>query len=639
MTTAAKTHEFQAEARQLLDLVIHSLYSHEEVFLRELVSNASDALDKLRFAALTEDGLRDAANDLAIDLEVDADARTLAIVDNGIGMDEDELVANLGSIASSGTRRFMDELAGTEKADVPELIGRFGVGFYAAFMVADRVVVETRKAGGEQGHRWESTGDGAYTIEPVEKAEHGTRVVLHLTAPDAERDDAKDFTKEWTIRETIRRYSDFVEYPIRMEVERTEQPEEEGAEPVTTRETVTLNSMRPLWTKSKGEVSDEEYAEFYKHLAHDWNDPLDTIHFKAEGTLEYSALLFVPKAARQNLFDPEGPKSSVQLYVRRVFISDQVEDLVPVWLRFLVGVVDSADLPLNVSRETLQYTRQLGQIRKRVTRKAVDAFKKLCADRREDWEGFWGEFGPAVKEGLYFETDLATELAEACLFRSTHDDVADGYTTLDEYLARKPEGQEAIYVITGPDMASIRSSAHLEAYRAKGYEVLLLADHVDEFWLSRLETFRDVPIRAIHKGGSDLDDEASKKELEAKEAESKELLDAVGDAVGDQVSGVGFSSRLVDSPAVLVVEEGAAAPHVERAMRAAGQGLGMEAKRRLELNPEHAVVKKLEGLRSSDPERFARHAQVLYGQALLAEGSPLPDPAAFTKLVAELLAE
>lgn len=639
MTTAATTHEFQAEARQLLDLVIHSLYSHEEVFLRELVSNASDALDKLRFAALTEEGLD--ASDLAIELEADPAARTLTIADNGIGMDADELVQNLGSIASSGTRRFMDELATTDKADVPELIGRFGVGFYAAFMVADRVVVDTRKAGSDEAHRWVSTGDGAYTVEPTEKTEAGTRVVLHLKALDDDRDDAKDFTKEWTIRETIRRYSDFVEYPIRMDVERTEQPEEEGGEPVTTRETVTLNSMRPLWTKAKSEVSDEDYAEFYKHLAHDWNEPLDTIHFKAEGTLEYSALLFVPKAARQNLFDPEGPKSSVQLYVRRVFISDAVEDLVPVWLRFLVGVVDSADLPLNVSRETLQYTRQLGQIRKRITRKSVDAFKKLCSDRREDWEGFWGEFGPAVKEGLYFETDLTEELAEACLFRSTHegDEGASGLTTLDEYLARKPEDQEAIYVITGPDMASIESSAHLEAYRAKGFEVLLLADHVDEFWLSRLESFRDVPLRAIHKGSSDLDDEDTKKELEAKETESKELLDAVGAAVGEQVSGVGFSSRLVDSPAVLVVEEGAAAPHVERAMRASGQGFGPEAKRRLELNPEHAVVKKLESLRGGDPERFARHAQVLYGQALLAEGSPLPDPAAFTKLVAELLAE
>lgn len=634
MTT--RTHEFQAEASQLLDLVIHSLYSHEEVFLRELVSNASDALDKLRFGALTDDALKGLDQDLRVEFEVDQAARTLTVIDNGIGMDEAELMANLGSIASSGTRRFLDELAASKKADVPELIGRFGVGFYAAFMVADEVVVTTRKAGTDGGWRWSSKGDGSYTIDEAEVDSHGTRVELKLSELDGEREDTKDFTQEWVLRETVRRYSDFVEYPIRMEVERVDHAEEEGGEDTVRGETITLNSMRPLWTKPRSEVKDEEYAEFFKHLAHEWRDPLETIHFKAEGTAEYSALLFVPSAARMNLFDPEGPKSGVQLYVRRVFISDSVEDLVPVWLRFLVGVVDSSDLPLNVSRETLQYTKQLGQIRKRITRKAVDTFKKLCSDRREDWEGFWKELGPAVKEGLYFETDLATELAEACLFRSTH---GDGFTTLDEYLARRPEGQESIYVITGPDAASIEHSAHLEAYRAKGLEVLLLSDHVDEFWLTKLNAFRDVPLRAIHKGESDLSDDGAKEELKKKEEESRELLDAVGAAIGSGVSGVGFSSRLVDSPAVLVVEEGAAAPHVERAMRASGQGLGPEAKRRLELNPEHAVVKKLGNLREKDPARFDRHCQVLLGQALLAEGSPLPDAAGFTKLVTELLAE
>jgi molecular chaperone HtpG len=622
-----ETYEFQAEARQLLDLVIHSLYSHEEVFLRELVSNASDALDKLRFAALTDPALAPLAKDLRIELSTSSDPRTLVVEDNGIGMDRDELVQNLGSIASSGTRRFLEAAKEAGRGEVPQLIGRFGVGFYAAFMVASRVVVETRKAGTDQAWRWVSTGDGSYTVEPCERAAHGTRIVLELAPLDPERDDAKDFTQEWVVRDVIRRYSDFVEYPIRMEVERSA----EGGG--TQRERVTLNSMRPLWTRSKEDVEPREYEEFYKHLSHDWQAPLETIHFKAEGTSEYAALLFLPRTAKRSLFEPNAAKSNVQLYVRRVFIGEAVEELVPLWLRFLVGVVDSADLPLNVSRETLQHTRQLGRIRTRITRKVVDALGHLCKERRSDYEAFWRELGPAVKEGLYFDDDLRNELAAACLFRSTH---GDGFTTLGEYLARRPAGQEAIFVLTGPDLASLRGSAHLEAYRKRGQEVLLLDDHVDEFWLSKLESFEGSPLRAIHKGDAAAD-EAERAALEDREKSSAELFEAVKTTLGDGVDEVGYSARLVESPAVLVTPEGGAAPHVERALRAAGQSIGPAAGRRLELNPDHPVVAALEGLRTSDPQRFERHVRLLHGQALLAEGSPLPDPAAFSKLVVELL--
>jgi molecular chaperone HtpG len=628
-----KTYEFQAEARQLLDLVVHSLYSHAEVFLRELVSNASDALDKLRFAALTDERLAPLAKDLSIRLATRTEPRTLIVEDDGIGMNKDELVQNLGSIASSGTRRFLEAAAKEGRGDVPSLIGRFGVGFYAVFMVARRVVVETRKAGEDAAWRWTSTGDGTYTVESCEKPEHGTRITLELSDVDAEgdgaeKDGAKDYTQEWVLRDVIRRYSDFVEYPIRMEVERAD---EAGA---TKRETVTLNSMRPLWSRPKEDVKPHEYVEFYKHLARDWQEPLETIHFKAEGTSEYAALLFLPKSAKKSLFEPSAAKSNVHLYVRRVFIGEAVEELVPLWLRFVVGVVDSADLPLNVSRETLQHTRQLGRIKTRITRKVTEALAKVCTERRADYEAFWGEFGPIVKEGLYFEDDVRAELAAACLFRTTH---SDGWTTLGEYLARKPADQKSILVLAGPDLVALRGSPHLEAARKRGQEVLLLDDHVDEFWLTRLESFEGCDLVALHKGDAALGDDAQRAALEDREKSSAELFAALKGVLGQEELEVGYSARLVESPAVLVTEEGGASPHVERALRASGQAGGRTARRRFELNPDHPVVAGLEELRSKDRERFERHVKLLHGQALLAEGSPLPDPAAFSKLVVELL--
>ena len=648
MSNQTATLEFQAETRQLLDLMFHSLYSHKEIFLRELVSNASDALDKLRVEALTDSTLLDGDDELRIRLEPDSEARTLRIVDNGIGMNRDEIVANIGTIASSGTRKFIDRLKeqGGE-ADLPELIGQFGVGFYSAFMVADRVVLETCKAGEAAGVRWESAGDGTYTVEEVAGLPRGTAITLHLRAIEGDDEGAQDFTAEWVLREIVRRYSDFVEYPVQMDVEREQPVAKEGesseeesdadAEPEmeTVVETVTLNSMKPLWTRPRNEISEEEYAEFYKHQSRDWQPPLETIHFKAEGTHEYTALLFLPKDQPFGMFEPEEAKSRISLYVKRVFITADSEELSPVWLRFVRGLVDSSDLPLNVSRETLQHARQLGQVKKRVSRKVLDAFENLCKDRREDYETFWAKFGPVIKEGLYYEDDLRDEIAEVSLFRTTH---GDGWTTLDEYLERAPEDQPAIWVLSGPDLDAVRRSPHLEAFAAKGWEVLLLTDQVDEFALQRLTEFREKPLKSVAKGDVDLDDEDTKQEREEQAKEFEALLTAVKERLSEQVDDVRFSSRLTDSAAVLVGGEHSMAPHVERMMAASGQGFGGGvSKRTLELNPKHPLVSRLDGLRS-DESSFGDYCDLLFGQALLAEGSPVPDPARLAKLVTDLMA-
>ncbi|QDU68279.1 molecular chaperone HtpG [Engelhardtia mirabilis] len=645
MTAQAATMEFQAEARQLLDLVIHSLYSHKEIFLRELVSNASDALDKLRFEALKDPALLEGDARLRIELVPDSDARTLTIVDNGVGMDRDEVIANIGTIASSGTRRFLEELKHKgERADVPELIGQFGVGFYAAFMVADDVTVETRRAGSDKGVRWQSAGEGSYTLEEADGLARGTRITLKLREIDAEEAGAADYTQEWVLRDVIRRYSDFVEYPIEMEIER-QQPvakaedaeEDDDAEPEmeTVRETVTLNSMRPLWTRSKADITEDEYTEFYKHLTREWEPPLDTIHFKAEGTTEYTALLFLPSRKPMGLFDPTEAKSRISLYVRKVFITDDCEELAPVWLRFVRGLVDSSDLPLNVSRETLQHARQLGQIKKRLTRKVLDAFGTLLADRREDYVKFWGQFGAVIKEGLYYDDDVREDLAKVCLFHTT---AGDELTSLDEYVGRMPEGQEAIYVLSAPDLTAARRSPHLEAFKAKGYEVLLMVDQVDEFALQRLDEFDGKPLRSIAKGQVDLGDEDSKAKLEEQSKELEGLLEGVKEKLAEHVSEVRLSTRLTDSAAVLVSAEHSMAPHVERMMRESGQSFGPAmAKRTLELNPTHPIVKRLEGLRESDGGRFGDYCELLLGQALLAEGSPVPDPGHLAKLMTDLM--
>lgn len=641
-TQAPEQHEFRAETRQLLELMIHSLYSHKEIFLRELVSNASDALSKRRVERLQgeagDDGL-----EYAIWLEVDAEQRTLTIRDNGIGMSRDEVIENIGTIANSGTRRFLEQLNTSSGEELPELIGQFGVGFYAAFMVADQVSLETRREGETSAVRWQSTGDGGFTLETIEKEEVGTSITLQLKALPEDEAGSADFTQEWTLRETVRRYSDFVEYPIRMEVERTETPTDdegksiEGAEPVTSVEVVTLNSQKPLWTRPKSEITEDEHKEFYRHLSHDWNDPLESIHFRAEGTTEYTALLYLPSQTRPGLFDPNEAKSQVQLYVRRVFINADCEELMPVWLRFVPGIVDSSDLPLNVSRETLQHARQLGAIQKRLTKKVIDAFGGLLANRREDYNNFWGQFGPVIKEGLYYDDESRESLAPVCLFRSTAEGAEDDWTTLPEYLERAGEDQDAIWVLTAPDLESARRSPHLEAFAKRGLEVLLLTDHVDEFVLQRLTEFSGKPVKSVAKGELDLDTDEEKEAREKQSTEHAELLKAIAEQLQEHVGEVRFTGRLNDSPAVLVSSEHELSPHVQRAMEAAGQQSFGASKRTLELNPEHALVTKLEGLLASNPQSFGNYCQLLLGQAFLAEGSPVPDPGKFGQLVTELM--
>ena len=483
MTSQAETIPFQAETTELLDLVIHSLYTHKEIFLRELVSNASDALDKLRVEALTNADLAIRPEDLRIRLEVDPEARTLTISDTGIGMTRDEVVENIGTIARSGTRRFLDALQEADaKAGLPDLIGRFGVGFYSAFMVADEVELETRRVGEQDGTRWSSRGTGDYTIESCSPEHHGTHVRLHLKPLDPDDSGAQDFTAEWVLREVVKRYSDFIEYPIEMEVG-------EG----DAREVAVLNSQKPLWTRARADIEESEYAEFYKHLSHDWSEPLETIHFQAEGTLEYSALLYLPKQRPFDLFDPNQAKSRLHLYVRRVFIMADCEELSPPWLRFVRGVVDSADLPLNVSRETLQHDRQTRKIRTRITRKVLVALAALLKDRRDDYVGFWRAFGPVIKEGLVTDAEHRDDIAKVALFDSAD---GDAPVTLAEYVENMPVKQQAIYVLPAPDLAAARRSPHLEGLRSRGFDVLCLSDPGGRVRVAALHRIRGQVARA-----------------------------------------------------------------------------------------------------------------------------------------------
>jgi molecular chaperone HtpG len=547
MTAQTETHHFQAEVQEVLGLVIHSLYTNRAIFLRELISNASDALDKLRFEALTDPSLMDKGESLGIAIDADEEAGTLAVADNGIGMSHDELLENLGTIASSGTRRFLEELkerAAKGPAAAPELIGQFGVGFYSAFMVADRVVVETRRAGSDEGWRWSSHGAGEYSIEAAEGLSRGTLITLHMRAQEAEGEEQQkksEFLSQWRIREIVKSYSDFVEYPIQMEVESLEPKLDdegkpvEGAEPERVSRTETLNSMKPLWARPKGEIEEAEYKEFYKHLTHDWQDPLDMIHFRAEGTLEYTALMYLPGQRPMDLLEPGQNKSNLSLYVRRVLIMRECEDLLPVWLRFVRGVVEADDLPLNISRETLQDNPRVGQIRRRLEKKVLEVLSGLLESDREKYETFWKAFGLVLKEGVYFGADEDQRISKLCLFESS---ASTGYTTLREYVERMPEGQEAIYTLAGQDRKTLEDSPHLEALADKGYEVLLLTDPVDEWIRERLTEFDEKPLRALEKGDIDLGGDDAKKEREEKQEAHKDLLEAMKTTLADDVSEV-----------------------------------------------------------------------------------------------------
>jgi molecular chaperone HtpG len=609
---SSETIEFQAEARQLLQLMIHSIYSTKDVFLRELISNASDALDKVRLAAFADKDLDVATDDLHITLETDATERTLTVRDNGIGMSRDEVVSLIGTIAKSGTAEMLAQLREAREADsvaAAELIGQFGVGFYASFMVADKVELVTRKAGSDAGVRWESRGEGTYTVEDAPDAPQGTAVTLHLKPEDTD-DALHDYTNPATVRSIVKRYSDFITWPIRL-----------GDE--------TVNSRKALWARK--DATDEEYAEFYRHVSHDWREPLTTIRLAAEGTFEYQALLFLPSHAPMDLFMREG-KRGVQLYVRRVFIMDDCEALVPEYLRFVKGVVDAADLSLNISREILQQDRQIQLIRKRLVKKVLSTVKTMLADEPEKYATFWTEMGRAVKEGLLSDHDNRDAILEICSFPSTHDE--EQPTTLRDYIARMPEGQDAIYYGTGPSRSALAHSPHLEAFRAKGYEVLLLTDPVDEVWVDAVPEFEGKSLVSVAKGEVDLGGSVD----DAAEQGFAELLTWMGGALEEDVKEVRLSHRLTDSAACLVGEPGDLTPTLEKMYRAMGQE-PPKVKRILELNPKHGLVTGLRDAHGARPDDtgLGDTARLLYGMALLAEGGELPEPAAFVALLSRQL--
>ncbi|MFG1830329.1 molecular chaperone HtpG [Micromonospora chersina] len=627
MSDRVETLEFQAEARQLLQLMVHSIYSNKDVFLRELISNASDALDKLRLESLVDKDLQVDTADLHVEIEVDKEARTLTVRDNGIGMSRDEVVGLIGTIAKSGTAELLRTLRETKDAAASqELIGQFGVGFYATFMVADKVTLLTRRAGQDGGTRWESTGEGTYSVEAVDDAPQGTSVTLHLKPADDE-DNLHDYTAEWTIREIVKRYSDFIAWPIRMTVEK---PGEDGA---TTREEQTLNSMKALWARAKDEVDEAEYKDFYRHVAHDWADPLETIHMRGEGTFEYEALLFLPSHAPLDLFSPQG-RRGVQLYVKRVFIMDDCDALMPNYLRFVKGVVDAHDLSLNISREILQQDRQIRAVRRRLVKKVLATLKDLSA---ESYRTFWGEFGAVVKEGLLEDPDNTEALLDLVRAASTHDPAE--LTTLRDYVERMKDGQTEIYYATGENRATIENSPHLEAFRAKGYEVLILTDPVDEVWVERVGAYDGKTLRSVAKGEVDLETGEEKERAEAERQEYAGLLTWMTGALADSVKEVRLSTRLTTSPACVVGDAHDMTPTLEKMYRAMGQEVP-RVKRILELNPTHPLVTGLRKAHEQGAENGAltETAELLYGMALLAEGGELADPARFTRILADRLA-
>jgi molecular chaperone HtpG len=638
-TQSPQKHEFQAETRKLLDLMIHSLYRNKEIFLRELISNASDALDKLRFEALTRPELMEGDDRLHIRIDRDPADRELVVRDNGIGMSRDEVIANLGTIARSGTQEFAQRLRALENAKeaAPELIGQFGVGFYSCFMIADEVIVDTRKAGETMGVRWRSRGDGAYTVEEIEKKDRGTTITVVLKAPaPGDSDETPDFTQEWLIRDVVRRYSDFVAWPIEMDVEREEatgtddDPKKERKKIVVTE---TLNSMRPLWSRAAGEVKPEEHAEFYKHLTHDWEAPRETIHFKAEGNLEYTALLYVPAHRGFDWMETQQQqKSRVSLYVKRVFILADCEELLPSWLRFMRGLVDSADLPLNVSRETLQHTRQMKPMQRRLVAKTLDTLKKMLETDRAKYRSFFQDFGAVLKEGIYGDDEFRKDVAPLALFSSTGE--AED-TTLAEYIQRMPVSQKSIYYIAGDDRAKLARSPHLEAFKKKGYEVLLLSDPVDEFAMSRLREYEGRPLKSVERGALDFDTADDSKERSEKKESWKPLAESLKQALGDRVADVRFGDRLTDSVAVLVTDEHGLTPQMVEVLRNAKQDVP-ETKRILELNPDHPLIARLDATRG-DTAKLADYAELLLAQARLAEGGAPDDPQKFNQLVTKLM--
>lgn len=646
----ATTHTFQAETQKLLDLMIHSLYSNKEVFLRELISNASDALDRRRFEAVSNPELATEA-ELGIELVANRIERTLTISDNGIGMNREELVEHLGTIARSGTLEFLKR-AGEEEVAGPDLIGQFGVGFYASFMVADEVDVVSRRAGEDKAARWTSKGAGEYALDDGERDEAGTTIRLKLKEVDGEAG-ISDFADEWVLRGVVKKYSDFVAYPIKLTIiEEAVAPETEDGEdaidvtPGEPTERVVdepLNSMKAIWTRPESEVEDADFDEFYKHITHDFQDPMLRVSTSIEGTFEAKALLYVPGKAPFDLYHRERAHNGVQLYVRRVFIMDECRELLPEWLRFVRGVVDAEDLSLNVSREMLQQDRQIQTIRKHLVKKVADRLKKLSKDDAEAYLAFWAEFGPVVKEGLLDWEEKRDRIFDLVLAPSTHHETE--LTRLSDYVERMSDDQEAIYYIAGPNLDVLRRSPHLEAFKEKGVEVLFLTDPVDEVWANQGPVeYKGKTFKSIGHGevelGSDEDKEKAKEDLEKKEESFSDLLAAMQSSIEDTVKEIRLSSRLKNSASCLVLEEGDLSPQLEAMLKQAGQAIP-ERRPILELNPDHAVVAALGKRFEANPTdaRIGKSAKLLLGQAVLAEGGQLDDPTGFAELVNELMAE
>lgn len=634
--SARETLGFQTEVKQLLQLMIHSLYSNREIFLRELISNASDACDKLRFEALNHSALLENDSEFKIRVSFDKAARTITVSDNGIGMSREEAVANLGTIAKSGTREFFSQLSGDQKKDAG-LIGQFGVGFYSSFIVADRVSVVTRRAGAAatEGVRWASEGAGEFTIEAVDKTDRGTEITLHLRA------DQDDLLSGWKLRSIIRKYSDHILQPIVMKKEEWREGKDgESGDQVVTDEDETVNQASALWAKPKNEISEDDYKAFYKHVGHDYEDPLAWVHARVEGKSEYTQLLYLPARAPFDLYD-RNVRHGIKLYVRRVFIMDDAEQLLPTYLRFVRGIVDSADLPLNVSREILQESKDIEAIRKGCTAKVLGMLTDMAANDKEKYATFWDAFGRVIKEGVGEDFANKEKIAGLLRFASTHNDTTEQTVSLADYIARMKPEQEKIYFVTADTFNAAKNSPHLEVFRKKGIEVLLLSDRVDEWVVSHVTAFDGKPLVSVAKGDLDLgklEDEAEKQAQESAAGEFKSLTDKIAASLTERVKEVRVTYRLTESPACLVSEENDMSGNLARMLKAAGQSLPA-SKPTLEINPQHPVVQRLKAEAEREGSMFNDWSSVLFDQALLAEGGQLDDPATFVKRMNQLMLE
>ena len=630
MTIAKETLGFQAEVKQLLQLMIHSLYSNKEIFLRELISNASDAADKLRFEAINHADWYESDPELKIQISFNKEARTVTIADNGIGMSRDEVIANLGTIARSGTKEFFSKLSGDDQKDAA-LIGQFGVGFYSAFIVANNIVVQTRRAGlpASEGVRWESQGAGEFTIETINRPERGTSITLHL------REEEDDLLSSWKLKSIIRKYSDHISLPIQMQKEEWDEGKKEQ---VQKDEFENINQATALWARPKSELTEEQYKEFYKHISHDFQDPLTYSHNRVEGRSEFTQLLFIPKKAGFDLWD-RNKRNGIKLYVKRVFIMDDAEQLMPTYLRFVSGVIDSADLPLNVSREILQESRDVKAIRESSTKRVLGMLEDLAnsedASKKQQYAEFWQEFGQVLKEGIGEDSGNQERIAKLARFASTHSDSAEQTVSLADYVSRMKKDQDKIYYVTGDSYTAAKNSPHLEIFRKKGVEVLLLSDRVDEWMLSFFPEFEGKSLVSVAKGGLDLGalaDEAEKKEQKETEEQYKDLIERMKKTLDSKVKDVRITFRLTDSPACLVADEHELSGNLLRMLKAAGQQ-APDTKPILEINPQHPLVLKLK----YEDKQFDDWATILFDQALLAEGGQLQDPAAFVKRINQML--